>query len=194
MKKVGLRLAQVVAYVLLIPFFLWFLLPLSELSRFTAPSQLLALIPGHLGIMLRRVWYSRTLRRCGSHFTVDWLAVVRIRDSEFGNHCTLGVGCWVGLARFGNDVMLGPHVIITSGKAQHGFSDSSIPARLQAGIKNRVTIADDVWVGARAVIMADVAPGTIVGAGSVVTKQLKPNSVIAGVPARVIRIRSYPSA
>lgn len=191
MKRYALvRLAEALAFVVLLPLFLWsrlFFLP--EYSTFTSPSQLLALIPGYAGIMLRRVWYRRTLRRCGRNLTVDWLAVIRTRHSEIGNRCTIGVGSWVGWVRMGDDVMTGSHVVIVSGAKQHGFDDTSRPMREQSGHKRQIIIGDDVWIGAHSVVMADVSRGTVIGAGSIVTRQHPPMSVIVGNPARILRNR-----
>ena len=54
-----------------------------------------------------------------------------------------------------------------------------------------VTIEDDVWIGACAVILkgVNIRRGTIVGAGAVVTRDTLPYSVVAGVPARIIKYR-----
>ena len=52
-----------------------------------------------------------------------------------------------------------------------------------------MTIGDDVWIGTSATILADVAAGSIVGAGAVVTHTFEPYSILAGVPARLIRQR-----
>lgn len=177
------------AYVILLPFLLWSRLPLPEYSTFTAPSQLLSLIPGFFGILLRRVWYGETLKSCGTHFTVDWLAVIRTRSSEVGNHCTLGVANWFGWVFLGDNVIIGSHVIILSGARQHGFNDLDRPIRLQHGEKRQVHIASNVWIGANAVLMADVSAGTVIGAGSIVTRTFPENSVIAGNPARILRNR-----
>ena len=142
-------------------------------SRFTAPSQLLSLIPGNSGVLLRRVWYRWTLKSCGRNLTVDWLAVIRVSDTSVGNHCTFGVANWIGLAAIGDDVMTGSHVAILSGRTQHGFEEPDPPTRLQHGEKQRLIVAPDVWIGAQAVIMADVSEGTVVGAGSIVTKTFR---------------------
>lgn len=64
--------------------------------------------------------------------------------------------------------------------------------RLQGKDKLRsISIEDDVWIGARAIILPGVtiAKGSIVGAGSVVTKSFPPYSVIAGNPARIVKSR-----
>lgn len=189
LRDVALGACYVLGAVLLAPLLLWSRLPLPEFSTFTAPSQLLALIPGYFGILLRRVWYRLTLRHCGSNFTVDWLAVIRTRNSEVGDRCTLGVGSWAGWIRLGNDVMTGSHVALISGARQHDYSDVSRPMREQHGAKRRLVIADDVWIGTRAVVMADIALGTVVGAGSIVTRSYPPRTVIAGTPARLLRYR-----
>lgn len=184
-----LALAELFAFILLLPLLLWSRMPLPEYSTFTAPSQSLSLLPGFGGVLLRRVWYRCTLRRCGSNLTVDWLGVIRTRESEVGNRCTLGVGNWVGWVRFGDDVMTGSHVVFVSGSQQHGFVDTTRAMRMQHGQKQQVTVGNDVWVGAQVVIMADISPGTVVGAGSVVTRRHPPFCIIAGNPARVLRHR-----
>lgn len=186
------RLARFMALLLVSPLLLWARLPFSEQSRFTAPAQLLAFLPGTGGILLRRVFYERTLESCGKNFTVDWMAVMRTSRSVVGDHCTLGAGSWVGWVEFGDDVVCGPHVVITSGAAQHGFSDLSSPMRLQRGKSVRVKIGSDVWVGAGARILADIDDGTVVGAGAVVVRKPPPRMIVAGVPARVVRQRAAP--
>jgi maltose O-acetyltransferase len=57
--------------------------------------------------------------------------------------------------------------------------------------KEPVIIEDDVWIGARVIILPGVkiGKGSIVGAGAVVTKDVEPYSIVAGVPAKLIRKR-----
>jgi acetyltransferase-like isoleucine patch superfamily enzyme len=52
-----------------------------------------------------------------------------------------------------------------------------------------VRIGADCWIGGGAIIMADVGPNTIIGAGAVVTRAIPANVIAAGVPARVIKNR-----
>lgn len=182
-------LAEIITFLLLIPFFLWSKLPLTEYDRFTTPSQLLSLIPGTIGILFRRVWYKHTLKACGKNFTVDWLAVVRTSRAEVGDYCTVGPGNWVSWVKMGNNVMTGNNVTILSGNEQHSFDRLDIPMRVQVGKKKQVKIGDDVWIGSHAVIMVDINPGTVIGASSVVTRTYDPNMIIAGVPAKPIRHR-----
>jgi len=188
-RRILTLLAEAIATLLLIPLLLWSRLPLPALSAFTAPSQLLSFVPGLSGILLRRVWYRWTLKSCGRNLTMDWLAVIRLPGTTVGNNCTFGVANWIGFAAIGDDVMTGSHVNVLSGREQHGFADVERPMRLQHGEKRQLTIGSDVWIGAQAVVMADVSGGTVIGAGSIVTKTFPPRTIIAGNPARVLRAR-----
>lgn len=192
MRSLLITIAEALALLVLLPFYLWSRLPFGIMTRFTAPSQVLALVPGLTGVLLRRVWYRLTLKRCGTNLTVDWLAVIRTPDTEIGDRCTLGVANWIGWANIGDDVMTGSHVVVTSGAGQHDFSDLSRPMRDQGGAKRQVVIGNDVWIGAGAIVMANVSQGTVIGAGSVVTKTYEPSHVIAGNPARILKARARP--
>ena len=92
--------------------------------------------------------------------------------------------------KVGKDVMMGPFVVIIGDS--HQFSDRNIPMRLQ-GIKQYppVQIADDVWIGARVMILPGlkIGKGAIIGAGAVVTKDVPPYAIFAGNPARMIGSR-----
>ena len=89
----------------------------------------------------------------------------------------------------GNDCLLGfENVILTS---THESSSVAMPIRQQGMYMKKVTIGDDVWTGCRVVIVPGVTIGShaIIGAGSVVTRDVPEWAVCAGVPARVIRDR-----
>lgn len=94
-----------------------------------------------------------------------------------------------GNVRIGNNVIIGPRVIIHS--ANHKYDDPSIPIQKQGHIFERVLIEDDVWIGAGAIILPGVkiGKGSVIAAGSVVTKDVPPYTVVAGVPARKIKDR-----
>jgi acetyltransferase-like isoleucine patch superfamily enzyme len=99
------------------------------------------------------------------------------------------VANWINLATVGDNVMTGSHVTILSGRSQHGFDRTDQPMRRQHGQKVRLTIESDIWIGAGAIIMADVAGGTVIGAGTVVNRTFPPRSVVIGNPARLLRSR-----
>jgi acetyltransferase-like isoleucine patch superfamily enzyme len=89
----------------------------------------------------------------------------------------------------GNNVLIGHQVSILS--SEHTFSSRELSIRSQGIAPKRTVIGNDVWIGARAIILGGVVVGNgaIVAAGSVVTKDVQPFSVVAGVPAKPIRTR-----
>lgn len=108
-----------------------------------------------------------------------------------GDDSGVGVNSEIyGPVTIGKNVMMGPEVIIYTGG--HEFSRTDIPIQNQGNAPVKpVGIGDDCWIGRRVMIMPGVhiADGCVIGAGAVVTKDIPPYSVAAGVPARVIRSR-----
>lgn len=176
-------LANVIAAGLVLPLRL---LHRAGIVTFVGVAHLLAPLPGQLGRFVRRAWYSRELASCGRNLVVDFGAAIRTPYTRIGNDCYIGIYNWIGLADIGDDFMSGSHVVILSGGRTHGFSDLSRPMRTQASEMARITIGDDVWVGAQAAIAADVASHTIVATGGVVTKSFGEYDILGGVPAACI--------
>lgn len=95
----------------------------------------------------------------------------------------------------GNKVMFGPNVTIMGGDhntAQVGEYMFDVEEKLPEN-DQPVVIEDDVWIGANCLILKGVTigGGSIIGAGSLVTKSIPPNSVALGRPAKVIKKRFY---
>jgi acetyltransferase-like isoleucine patch superfamily enzyme len=152
-------------------------------------SQAFALIPGLTGAYLRRAFYRRVLPRCGSDCWLGFAVVLSHPTAEIGRAAYVGPFCCLGDVTLEDDVLLGSHVSVTNGSAQHGTDRLDVPIRDQPGAWPRVTIGRDTWVGDRAVVMADVGAHCVIGAGSVVTKPIPDYAVAVGVPARVVRSR-----
>jgi acetyltransferase-like isoleucine patch superfamily enzyme len=148
-----------------------------------------AAIPGSVGWKVRE-WLLRSTIDMGSNVMID--EFVRFDHPEklsIGENTFIGRGSFIqagGGVRIGRDVLIAPGVKIWS--SDHRFSDRRRPIRLQGHDFGLVAIGDDVWIGVDAVILRGVAIGTgaIVGAGAVVTKDVAPFSIVAGVPASVI--------
>lgn len=109
-----------------------------------------------------------------------------------GDNSGLGIHCKVrGPLEIGRDVMMGPDVMIIT--STHETSNLSIPMNRQGFKTNqKVTIGNDVWIGARVIILPGVSigNGVIIGAGAVVTKDIPDYAVVGGVPATVIKYRN----
>jgi virginiamycin A acetyltransferase len=152
-------------------------------------SQALACLPGVPGVYLRRAFLGRVLKRCAVSCEVHFGTLFSQAGAEIGANAYVGPRCQLGLVTLGDDVLLAAGVHVPSGGKTHYFDDPDTPIRAQGGERTRVTIGAGAWVGNNAIVLADVGAGTVVGAGSVVTKPLPANVVAAGVPARVIRPR-----
>ncbi|HEY6532661.1 MAG TPA: sugar O-acetyltransferase, partial [Acidimicrobiales bacterium] len=115
-------------------------------------------------------------------------------------HCDLGVNLRVGARCFinfglvvldvaaviiGDDVQIGPNVQLLT--PTHPLDAKLRRAKWEAA--EPITIGDNAWLGGGAIVLPGVAIGNdaVVGAGAVVTKDVAPNVVVAGNPARVIR-------
>ena len=97
--------------------------------------------------------------------------------------------------QLGDDVVMGPDVVIMS--SSHAFDSVDLPVNQQGGRARRpVTIGNDVWIGTRVIILPGIQVGnhSIIGAGSVVTKNVPPLAIVAGNPAKIIRFRGTASS
>ncbi|MEX1122701.1 MAG: acyltransferase [Balneolales bacterium] len=101
------------------------------------------------------------------------------RNSILDAHRSLEIGC---------NCLIGPGCFITD--SNHNTIGRLSPM-IQAFKSSPTLIEDDVWIGANSVVLAGVriGKGAVIGAGSVVTKNVLPYHVVAGVPAKVLYIR-----
>ncbi|NQX56524.1 acyltransferase [Pedobacter panaciterrae] len=105
-----------------------------------------------------------------------------------GNNTIIGIGSVViGPVEIGNNVMLAQNIVVSG--LNHGYEDIDLPPSKQKEIRKKITICDDVWIGANSVITAGVKIGkhVVIGAGSIVTKDIPDYCVAVGNPARIIK-------
>ena len=105
-----------------------------------------------------------------------------------GNHTRIGLhNTIIGPVTIGSHVNLAQGITITA--LNHNFDDSEKRIDQQGISTKEVVLEDDIWVGANAVILPGVTIGkhAVVAAGAIVTKDVPPHSLVAGVPAKVIR-------
>jgi acetyltransferase-like isoleucine patch superfamily enzyme len=159
---------------------------IGSTAAFRSTSEAIAMIPGPIGVMVRRHVYRRTLAGCGSALSVGFGTVLTYPATVIGDDVYIGRFCAVALTTIGDGVMIGDQVRIISGR--HGMEPAR-PSREQPLTVERVTIGRDAWLASGATVLAEVGPGAVVAAGAVVTRAVAADSIVGGVPARVLRRR-----
>lgn len=157
---------------------------------FRGCAELLSLVPGWPGVCFRRSFYRMTLDRCATDVSLGFGTVLSHPDAELHAGVYVGLRCTIGKVVLERDVTVGSNVDVLSGRRQHDFGRLDVPIQKQAQQYARVRIGRNSWVGNSSVVMADVGPDCVIGAGSVVVKPVPARSVAVGNPAAVIKART----
>jgi acetyltransferase-like isoleucine patch superfamily enzyme len=111
---------------------------------------------------------------------------------RIGNHTGISaksyLGCQGGIT-IGSDVIIGPGLKMFS--ENHNFEGSDLPIRLQGENRKGIDIGDNCWLGSNVTILdgVTVGAGCVIAAGSIVSKSMPPDSIVAGIPAKVLKSR-----
>lgn len=111
-----------------------------------------------------------------------------VGDVIIGDHTRVGLhNTVIGPVTIGNHVNLAQGITVTA--LNHNFTDHHLRIDEQGVSTTPVTIGHDIWIGANAVILPGVTIGdhSVVAAGAVVTKDVPPHTLVAGVPAKIIK-------
>jgi maltose O-acetyltransferase len=116
------------------------------------------------------------------------IVVTRSGVLEIGESVFINYGCSIGatkLVRIGARSSFGPHVMIMD----NDFHQLDPERRNDVPASDPVIIGDNVWLGARVIVLRGVTigEGSVIGAGSVVSKDVPARSLAGGIPAKVIR-------
>lgn len=142
-----------------------------------------------------RIWYcSKVLKIIeydkNSKFE-DHIYISDGRRIKIGKYCRINEYVFLqGEVEIGNYVLIAPYASIYSFAHKYDKVDKPIIMQGVTGIR-KVVIGDDVWIGRNVVILPGITigEGSIICANSVVTRNIKPFSVVAGIPATLIRKR-----
>ena len=126
----------------------------------------------------------------GDYSVIESFACINnaVGDVMIGDHTRIGLhNTIIGPVTIGSHVNLAQGITVTA--LNHNFEDSEKRIDEQGVSTSAVVIEDDIWIGANAVILPGVTIGhhSVVAAGAVVTKDVPPHSLVAGVPAKIIK-------
>ena len=136
--------------------------------------------------------------KIGSEFTMGNSCKLFSQDAnssiEIGNRVSLNYGVSLnadgnGFISIGDNTIIGPNTVLRA--SNHKFNLFNVPIRDQGHVSGKIILRNNVWVGANVVILPNTTIGSnsIIGAGSVVTKDVEESTIVAGVPAVPIKKR-----
>jgi virginiamycin A acetyltransferase len=174
--------------------------PLSVPVRLVAPwdrddrvfsfaSELVSLLPGWPGMMLRWGFYAVVLPTGAPSLHLGFCSVIAQRDVSIGRDVYIGAFCTIGRSTIEDNVLIGSHVDIVSGRYFHYFDRPDIPIREQGGELKKIVIGRGAWIANNATVLESVGEGCVVAAGAVVVSPCEPMGIYAGNPARRLRRR-----
>jgi maltose O-acetyltransferase len=153
----------------------------------------LSKIPFSYGAKIRRFFLKKRIKEFGSASSISTgCKILSLGGLKLGSGVMIArdvtLDCRGGI-EIGDDSMIGfESIILTS---THKSDRLDVPIRKQGMFAAPVNIGKNVWIGARVIVLPGVkiGDGAIVGANAVVTRDVMPNTIIGGIPAKLIRER-----
>jgi virginiamycin A acetyltransferase len=157
---------------------------IESVYRFWAHSY--ALVPGLPGDYMRIAYYRLTLEECSLESRIEFGSFFVHPKSRLSRGVYIGCYCMLGQTSIGERTQIASGVQVLSGGQQHPRDSAGRIMGAEHGIFEMIPIGADCWIGAGAIILAEVGKGTTLGAGSVVVYPIPEGSVAVGSPARVV--------
>ena len=146
---------------------------------------------GRIGILIRYLLIRKMAKSCGRNVSIKKHCYLhRIKGLSIGNNVSIHEGVYINAV---GGLTIGDNVSISHGSDiltfNHQWNDPSKPIKYNDIVKKSVTIGNDSWIGVGTKIMAGVNIGerTIIAAGAIVTKDVKPHTMVGGCPARLMK-------
>ena len=160
-----------------------------------------------INYLFKRVFYKilimpfkkAMLKKCGKKVFIDGRSNIMYKNVSLGNNVSIGKNCTFicGIANIivRDDVMFAPNVTVVTGSHRYdliGKTMKEVTEKEKLPENDQDVIFEgDNWIGSNAIILKGVTigKGAIVGAGSIVTRNVPPYSIVGGNPAKVIKMR-----
>ena len=182
MKILAQRIARFCAMVLVFPAAI-----MTGFGRWHEPyvffANAMALIPGILGSYLRVAYYGFTLDQVGPGCHIAFGTYFAHAKSSLGARVGIGAYCVLGQVDIGEGTLLASRVQILSGARQHMRDENGHLTDAGRQFK-RISVGPHCWIGAGAIVMADLGEKVTVGPGSFVRSDVPAGGNVSGNPAR----------
>ncbi len=163
---------------------------------FTLIYGLVKYFPGKIpGDFLRSIVLKMFAKKNHSYHISDNVVFWYPWDISIGKHVQIGENCF--LDGFGG-IEIGDWTLIAHNSSliseNHSYERLDIPIYYQKKTMKKIVVGENVWIGCgvRVLLGVTIGDGAVIGAGSVVTDDIPPYAVAAGVPARIIKYRYKP--
>ena len=149
------------------------------------------MIKGKKGLLLRYILLKNIAKKCGNNVSIHPnVYILNPENLEVGDNVSIHPMCYLeafGEIYIGSDVSIAHSTSILS--VNHTWEDKDVPIKYNKIESKKVIIGDDVWIGCGVRILAGSKIGnrSILAAGTVVTKEVNSNKIVAGVPSKEIK-------
>lgn len=172
------------------------------------------MIPTEIGVRLRYLAYKPLFKKTNGFFRIDsGVTIVGFKyislganvtfkknsyvyahrgggitlGNNFGINTNSQLGAFEGKITIGDNCSIGPNCVLMA--VNHNYKNPDVPFMLQGDTCGEIILEDDIWIASNCVITTNTRIGrsSVIAAGSVVTKDVEPFSLVGGVPAKLIR-------
>lgn len=148
-------------------------------------------VGGSIGLMIRYLLFKTIAKKCGNNVSIHpGSFLFNIHNISVGDNVSIHPLCYLdayGGISIGNDVSIAHNCSILS--TNHMWGEKNISIKYNKVTKGECIVEDDVWIGCGTRVLSGVriAKRSVIAAGAVVNKNVPPNSVVGGVPFKVLK-------
>ncbi len=149
---------------------------------------------GNKGLVIRYILLKALAESCGDNVSIHPdVYIFHPENLSIGNNVSIHPMCYIecgeGKIKIGNDVSIAHAATILA--VNHNYSDNELNIKDQGIEIGETIIEDNVWIGAKASILMGrrIEEGAIIGANTLVTKNVEKNTVVGGIPNKVLKRR-----